>query len=157
MNLNFGFSPCGLIIFALPMFINLLYVLLPPKEPQPDQKQPIWDEIEQTCRMLFAVAICTIVPSAARDFRSVLFYAMVLFLVLYYIVWIRYFIGGRKTNLLGSKFLFVPMPLAIFPVFYYLCGALWMKNYIAAVLMVLFGVAHNVVSYRNLYGKSCDV
>ena len=70
-------------------------------------------------------------------------------LALYHAVWIRYFAGGRDVALLGKSFCGVPMPLAVFPVLYYLCGALWLHNLPAAGLMLIFGVAHNVVSYQS--------
>ena len=34
------------------------------------------------------------------------------FLILYYAVWFRYFMGGREISLLSCSFFFVPMPLA---------------------------------------------
>lgn len=154
INIKFGFSVVGLIIFMVPMMINILYVLLPPKEKQKEKKQPVWDEIEQASRLLYAVAMCIIISKNKYEFKSIFFYGMVLFVVLYYIVWIRYFINGRKIELLGTNFLFIPMPLAVFPILYYLCGALWLENNIAAILIVMFGIAHNVISYRNLYIKN---
>ena len=45
--------------------------------------------------------------------------------------------------------LFVPMPLAVFPVLYYLCAALWMHNLPAAIVMVIFGAAHLTVSIQS--------
>ncbi len=136
------------------MIINILYILLPPKGNQEEKKQPVWDEIEQASRLLYAVAMCVIISKNKYEFKSILLCGMILFVALYYIVWIRCFIGGRKIELLGSNFLFIPMPLAIFPVLYYLCGALWLENYLAAILIVVFGIAHNVISYRNLYIKN---
>lgn len=151
MNIKFGFSFYGLIIFIIPILVNILYCILPPKEERKEQPQPIWDQIENASRILYAVCMCVIVTAKSYNFNSVFFYGMVLFIALYYIVWARYFICGRSVKLLGTKFLFVPMPLAVFPVLYFLCGALWLNNYIAAVIMVIFGIAHNVVSYKNLY------
>ena len=66
-------------------------------------------------------------------------------------VWIRYFIGGMNDSLLGKNFLFVPIPLAIFPVLYFIFASLWMNNYIATVVMIIFGIAHNIISYENLF------
>ncbi len=37
--------------------------------------------------------------------------------------------------------------LAIFPVLYFLCAALWLNNDIAVVIILVFGVAHSAVSY----------
>lgn len=65
MNLKVSFSWIGLVIFALPMLINIAYVMFP----------------------------------AA-------------FLILYYAVWFRYFMGGREISLLSCSFFFALMPLA---------------------------------------------
>ena len=35
-----------------------------------------------------------------------------------------YFMGGQEVFLLSHSFLFVPMPLAVFPVLYFLCAAI---------------------------------
>ena len=69
--------------------------------------------------------------------------------ILYYIVWIRYFAGGRDVALLNRPFLFVPMPLAVFPVLYFLCAALWLHNIPAAIMMMIFGAAHLTVSIQS--------
>ena len=71
------------------------------------------------------------------------------FLLLYYVVWIRYFTGGRDIALLNRPFLFIPMPLAVFPVLYFLCAALWLHNIPAAILMMIFGAAHLTVSIQS--------
>ena len=54
-------------------------------------------------------------------------YIAAVFLILYCLVWIRYFTGGRKVSLFKKAFLFVPMPLAVFLTFYYLCGAIRLR------------------------------
>lgn len=84
--------------------------------------------------------------SGRLSFRSGWLYLAALFLLLYYAVWIRYFAGGRAIALLNRSFLLVPMPLAVFPVLYYLCAAIWLHNLPAAILMALFGAAHPAVS-----------
>lgn len=83
------------------------------------------------------------------SFRSVWFSLAAVFLVLYYAVWLRYFMGGREISLLNCSFLFVPMPLAVFPVLYYLCAAIWLHNLPAAIIMVIFGAAHLTVSLQS--------
>ena len=72
-----------------------------------------------------------------------------IFLILYYMVWIRYFIGKRDVALLAKPFLFVPIPLAVFPVLYYLFAGIWVGNYPAAIVMIIFGAAHITVSVQS--------
>ena len=59
------------------------------------------------------------------------------------------FVNGREVALLHRAFLFVPMPLAVFPVLYYLCAAVWLRNNPATVIMAIFGAAHLTVSLQS--------
>ena len=54
---------------------------------------------------------------------------------------------GYGKRLLEKPFLFVPIPLAVFPVLYYLIAAIWMGNFPAAILMVIFGTAHMLAAF----------
>ena len=97
----------------------------------------------------FILLLTFLVSKNPLSLKSVWLAVAAVFLVLYYIVWIRYFIGGRDVALLGRPFLFVPIPLAVFPVLYYLCAAIWMGNMPAAVAMLVFGAAHITVSVQS--------
>ena len=68
---------------------------------------------------------------------------------MYYAVWIRYFLGRREIALLQRAFLLVPLPLVFFPVLYYLCAALWLRNLPAVILILIFGAAHLTVSIQS--------
>lgn len=151
MNLQISFSWIGLVAFALPMLINLVYAAFPPAgEPQPPAPVTRWVEIvEQTSRIAYLLAVTLLVSRKPVSVRSAWFFLAAAFLLLYYAVWIRYFVLGRDVALLKRAFLFVPMPLAVFPVLYFLCAALWLRNVPAAVLMVIFGAAHLTVSLQS--------
>lgn len=151
MNLKVSFSWIGLVIFALPMLINIVYVMFPPAG-KAEQTSAVthWVEIvEQISRIAYLFAVTLLVSRETLSFRSVWFSLAAVFLVLYYAVWLRYFMGGREIALLSRSFLFVPMPLAVFPVLYFLCAAIWLKNLPAAIIMVIFGAAHLAVSLQS--------
>ena len=156
MHMHFGFSGVGRIRFLIPMIINILYVIFPPKinnekERPKNKKLAVLEIIEQFTRIAYVVILCIFVSNKSLSYKSPLLYISIVFLILYYIVWIRYFIGGRDVKLLGEKFLFIPLPLSIFPVLYFIFASLWMNNYMAAVVMIIFGIAHNIISYENLF------
>ena len=151
MNLKVSFSWIGLVIFALPMLINIAYVMFPPAG-KAEQAAAVthWIEIvEQISRIAYLFAVTLLVSRETLSFRSAWFSLAAVFLVLYYAVWLRYFMGGREIALLSRSFLFIPMPLAVFPVLYYLCAAIWLKNLPAAIIMVIFGAAHLAVSLQS--------
>lgn len=60
---------------------------------------------------------------------------------------------GYGKRLLEKPFLFVPIPLAVFPVLYYLIAAIWMGNFPAAILMVIFGTAHMRAAFAAPAGE----
>lgn len=150
-NVKLGFSWIGLIVFLLPMLINIVYVILTPKNAPTTQQETnkILEIIEQSTRILYMLAIVFLVSKEKVDFTSIWMFVGLIFLTLYYIVWFRYFLGGRDIELLGKAFLFVPMPLAVFPVIYFICSAIWLNNYIAVLFMIIFGIAHNIISYKS--------
>ena len=151
MNLNVSFSWIGLVIFALPMLINIVYVMFPPagKAEQPAAVTHWIEIVEQISRIAYLFAVTLLVSRETLSFRSVWFSLAAVFLVLYYAVWLRYFMGGREIALLSRSYLFVPMPLAVFPVLYFLCAAIWLHNLPAAIIMVIFGAAHLTVSLQS--------
>lgn len=151
MNLKLSFSWIGLVVFALPMLINIAYAVFPPVgKTEQGAAVPHWIEIvEQVSRIAYLAAITLLVSREPFRFRSVWLWLAALFLILYYAVWIRYFVGGREVALLNRAFLFVPMPLAVFPVLYFLCAAVWLHNIPAMIIMTVFGAAHLTVSIQS--------
>jgi len=152
-DLKLKFSWIGIVIFILPMFINIIYVIFPATNASKEISScnKALELVEQVTRILYAISICVLVSDKRTDFKSPWLYLSLLFLALYYIVWIRYFVGGRDIALLGKSFMFIPLPLAIFPVLYYLFASIWLHNGIAIIFIIIFGIAHNVVSYVSLY------
>lgn len=149
MEMTFGFSIYGLVVFLLPMVVNICYAIWPPLVEIEGRPCPIkgMKQVEQITRILFAIVLCILVSKEKPSIHSLWFYAAVIFFALYHVAWGRYFIGGRNTALMGQALWFVPIPLAVFPVLYFFCAALWLGNLPAAVIMVIFGVAHYIVSY----------
>ena len=149
--MSFSFSWIGLVIFALPMLVNIAYAVFPPAE-KAEQAAAVthWIEvIEQVSRIAYLAAVTLLVSREPVSLRSIWFCLAAAFLILYYAVWIRYFAGGRDIALLNRAFFFIPMPLAVFPVLYFLCGAIWLHNLPAAIIMLIFGAAHITVSVQS--------
>ena len=151
MNLRVSFTWLGPVVFALPMLINIAYVLFPPAG-KAEQTAAVthWVElVEQGSRIAYLLAITLLVSREPVRLQSIWLCLAALFLILYYAVWLRYFLGGREIALLRHAFLLVPMPLAVFPVLYFLCAAVWLHNLPAGILMLIFGAAHLTVSIQS--------
>ncbi len=151
MNMKLSFSWIGIVIFALPMLINIIYAVFPPKGDTGQMKNVTkWVEIiENVSRIVYLVLMTFLVNENSTHYLNVWLVLATIFLILYYMVWIRYFIGKRDVALLAKPFLFVPIPLAVFPVLYYLFAGIWVGNYPAAIVMIIFGAAHITVSVQS--------
>ena len=72
MNLKVSFSWIGLVVFALPMLINIAYAIFPPSG-KVEQTAAVarWIEVvEQTSRMAYLLAITLLVGRKPLHFRS---------------------------------------------------------------------------------------
>lgn len=135
------------------MIINIFYVIFPPTgvvKGIHNKKFSILEVVENSTRIAYVIVLCFLTSNKSLNYKSPLLYISIAFLILYYMVWFRYFIGGRNIRLLGKSFLFIPLPLAVLPVLYFIFASLWMKNYIATGIMIIFGIVHYIISYQNL-------
>ena len=78
MNLKVSFSRLGLVIFELPMLINIAYVMFPPAG-KAEQTAAVthWVEIvEQISRIAYLFAVTLLVSRENLSFRSVCFFSL---------------------------------------------------------------------------------
>ena len=127
MNLKVSFSWVGLVVFALPMLINLAYAAFPPAgKAEPPTPVTRWVElVEQSSRIAYLLAVMLLVSREPVRPQGVWFWLAVCFLALYYAVWIRYFLGGREIALLQRAFLLFPLDKAPCFAKHTLCRQLW--------------------------------
>lgn len=153
MNYKLGVSWTGFIVVLLPMLPNLFYFLFPPVNVPPAAANgaKILDIIESICRIGFMLLLIFLVNGQKVNFRSAYLIFMLIFLLLYYALWIKYFVGGRDYQLLGQSFLFIPGPMAVFPVMYFVLASLWLGNFPAGIVTVLFGIVHIIISYQSFH------
>lgn len=85
MNLKLSFSWVGLVVFALPMLINIAYAVFPPVgKAEQGAAVPHWIEIvEQISRITYLAAISLLVSREPIQFQSVWLWLAALFLILY--------------------------------------------------------------------------
>ncbi len=72
MNLTLSFSAFGLVVFVLPMLINIVYVLFPPAgapTPSNDTSRPL-EIIEKLSRLAYLLAIVCLEDRNPVNFRG---------------------------------------------------------------------------------------
>ncbi len=149
MKYALGFSWMGFIAVMLVMLPNIFYFRFPPANipDMPQDRGHIINIVENTSRIIFMILLIFMVNGQKVKYISPYTACMLVLLLLYYWLWCRYFTGGRNYSLLNEKLLFIPEPMAVFPVLYFIAAALWLNNIPAAAAAAVFGITHIVNTY----------
>ena len=148
--MNITFSWKALIIIILPMLPNIIYFINPPTDITAGSGTvlKIIGIIENISRSISFMLLLFLSKNPNANFRNPLAIAMWVFLLLYFILWGRYFFGGGSYSLLGKSFLGIPM--AIFPVCYFICAAFLLNCLPAVISLVIFGTFH-IISHLSTF------
>lgn len=146
-----SFSLRGLVIFLLVLLPNLIFFTFPSETSQNVlEDKSAWISFLQNFFQLVLVFMLVVVKSTKKnrifDIRIIV---ASIFLVLYYVLWVRYFIGGRDYSIISSS-MTISMAMAAFPAIYFILAELWLENKIGAFIALCFGIAHVVNTYLNL-------
>ena len=140
-----GFSGTGLILYALQLLPNILWLLMPPANDvlaENSSPYPAVNGIEGVFGILtVALLILLVNRDGGKNGRRFAVLAG-LFLAGYYIAWIFYYQGVTAPWLLI-------IGIAAMPPLYFFFAGLWMKNYIVLVPCVIFGVTHIAITSAN--------
>lgn len=146
-KLTLSISIPGIIVFFLAMIPNFAYMLTAPMEQLDNDKKKSRLNAEDLSRDFFAFFL---VAFKSESFSSPIYLVgAIVFLLLYYVSWARYFRNGKKTELLLAPLWKIPVPLAVFPVLYFILSSLYLNNVLSMALAVIFGFFHIKESYRK--------
>lgn len=85
-----------------------------------------------------------------RGFSRPALIGMGLALAIYYVSWIRYFVGGRSAELFGEPLLGIPVPMAVAPTVFLVLSSYLMSSWLMFGTSIVFGIAHVWVSAVSL-------
>ena len=147
-----GFSFIGTLIGILILAPSILFFIkFPPKNIPVDSTNPgvIYTILER----IGQIGCLTVLVMSKDNFHSVRVNAwmllMLLCIIVYYSLWIRYVVKGQDYSWLWKPLLFIPIPLAIFPVCAYGFAALWGKSVWLGIAALTLAVGHLTVSYHS--------
>jgi hypothetical protein len=144
-----GISWKGILITALVLFPNVFFMLLP-KQNMPSNLSDgglLTNILEHGSRIVYFILIITMTKNSTVRYLSLFLFLMIASLIIYYILWIRYFANGMDFRLLFDTVLHVPLPMAVFPILFLLFSALWLNSIPLTITAVLFGIGHILNSY----------
>ena len=144
--MNFGFSYVGLIFLIMLMLPNLAWTKNQPKdyEKYVVNENKVLLALERIGEVL--VSCATLIfsdfnfrPWSSRSWWLVLSFAL---MVLYEIYWIRYFRSKKTMEDFYSSILGIPVAGATLPVLAFLSLAVYGKNIILGVAVLILGIGH---------------
>lgn len=146
-----GFSIIGLRIAVFIFLPNLLFVLFPPKNVPAGLKDAgiIFTVLERIGQAGCLVILIISEVNYQNANIDIWFILMALCIILYYSLWIRYVAKGHDFSLGFKPLLFLPIPMAVFPVFAFLFAALWGESIYLGTAVVLLAIGHFVNSWHT--------
>jgi hypothetical protein len=141
----------GAIVPVLILLPNLIWFLLPQTSSGNNSHVPLALSIAEHIGRAGIIVIPFFYSlDFSRRFSMVALAIGILALLLYYVVWGRYFVGGRTPELMGAALMGIPLPLAVAPVVLLLASSYLMGSWWMAGAAVFFGIAHIWVSALTL-------
>ncbi|MBY3622535.1 hypothetical protein HGO21_23730 [Acinetobacter sp. CUI P1] len=74
---------------------------------------------------------------------------IVLFIMIYYGLWIRYIVKGQQFKLLWDPLVFIPIPMAVIPVCAFGLAAIWGKSIWLSLAVVCLAIGHLANSWQS--------
>ncbi len=146
-----GFSIIGLLIGISILIPNILFIIFPPKNVPEKLKDAgiIFTSLERIGEVgcLFILAIS---QDKYQNFNiDIWFVLMVICILIYYSLWIRYVAKGHEFSLAFKPLYFIPIPMAVFPVLAFAFASLWGKSIYLAFIVILLAIGHFTNSWHT--------
>lgn len=141
----------GFILPFLVLLPNLLLLFFPPHNiPKQTSSLPfifiIFERIGQVTCFTLPILFGTKIAEQPLNFIT---WLMLSCLIIYYLCWMRFFGSGREFAILFKPLGFIPIPMALFPILYFILVAVWLHSYLFAAPAVLFAIGHFVTSWST--------
>lgn len=153
--MNFGFSYVGLVYLVMLMVPNIIWTRYLPEgyENYSKNENKVLLAFERTGEVLVSAVCLVFSDFNLRPWTAWSWWLVGSFflMVLYEVFWIRYFRSSRSMKDFYSSLLGVPVAGATLPVLAFLLLAVYGKNVILGVCVVILGVGHIGihVAHRN--------
>ncbi|MHA2025405.1 MAG: hypothetical protein ACW98U_05830 [Candidatus Thorarchaeota archaeon] len=149
----------GALITLAILIPNFLWMVRPPID-QPIEEENVSrsDRILEVTENLGRIAVFVLPlfyePSLRTFGEWIFFSVMLLMLIIYYSGYIRYFLRGRRFELLSAPLGPIGLPLVVAPVAYYFSASVVLRSVLLFVATMVFGIAHFIVSWKSMNIKT---
>lgn len=151
--MNFGFSYVGLIFLVMLMVPNLIWTKNQPKdyEKYVGNEKKVLLVFERIGEVLVSCAVLIFSDFNIKPWSNWSWYLVASFLlmVLYEIYWIRYFKSEKNMEDFYSSILGIPVAGATLPVMAFLLLAIYGKNIVLGVSVLILGIGHIGIHFMH--------
>ena len=145
-----GFSLIGTIIAVLMLLPSMIFFTkFPPRNvPAGLKDAPMVYTILERVGQAGCFGLL-IISGEAFQRGSIWGVLMLICMVIYFGLWIRYVLRGQEFAVLWQPLLFIPIPLAVFPVCVFGFAALWGRSLWLGAATVILAVGHCAVTWNS--------
>ena len=141
----------GVLIPLLIMLPNVVWMLWPKADAGEHVSAPrVLTIVENIGRIAVLILPLFFSLDLSKERSTPVMIGMGLALTVYYVCWMRYFVGGRSPELLKAPLLGLPLPMALAPTVFFVLSSYLMGSWLMLGASTLFGVAHIWVSAVSL-------
>ena len=142
-----AFSVTGLLLYTLQLLPNIIWLAMPPANDvlkHNSSPHAALNVVEQVFGIATVALLIIVIRRAGTEGRNSawLLLCAAFFLAAYYAAWVMYYRGNVSPWLLVGG-------IAATPPLYYFFVASCMKNYLALIPCVIFGIAHITITWGN--------
>ncbi len=155
MNLTLGSMSItiksGALIPVLLMLPNVVWMLSSPADTGEQVSAPLFlTLVENAGRVAVLILPFFLSLDLNKKYSTPMMIGLGLALTVYYLSWIRYFVGERAVELFRTPLLGIPLPIAVAPTVFLILSSYLMNSWLMLGASILFGVAHVWVSVVSL-------
>jgi hypothetical protein len=143
----------GWLVSVLVLVPNLIFFKFLPAEssakPQRGAKSSVMKLMEYLERIgqvgVFAIPFIY-QTSIQTVLQKISLSVMIVFLLVYYVAWLRFFLKGRQYVLLYSPLIGLPLPMAVSPIAYFLAASFFLSSWFLGAFAVVLAIGHIYIS-----------
>ena len=133
----------GALIPALLMLPNVAWMLFYNLNASPQVSVPLALSIaENVGRSVVLVLPFFYSLNVKKKYSTLALLGMAIALTVYYLAWVRFFVGGGSVELLSAPLFGIPVPLALAPVALLIFSSYLMDSWLMFSAVVSFGALH---------------
>ncbi|QSX04659.1 hypothetical protein JYG23_08045 [Sedimentibacter sp. zth1] len=145
----------GIMLALAILFPNILFLFFQPKDAPKDIKEEsrILNTLEKVGQVGSWFFLSFDVGSYTFGFKTVTLgvfwiFSTIVLLALYYLLWIRYYVKGKKYCYLYDTVI-IPIPMAIIPVCLFLFTGLLEQHYLLILFSIIFAIGHISINWYH--------